>query len=397
MLPFYPMQHLRPRTTLFLLLTACVAACELRPPAADVPDTGVNIDAGPDTTTDRDGDGTPDYLDCEWANPVVHPGAFDSCDTIDTDCNGVVDDGAGVVHQPVYYDHDLDGDVWPGRTEPNGCVREHWVAGPVELDCNEFDPDINAASSDLCDWDLDGYTTLFDCNDHDRDVHPGVAQGCSGIDNDCDGTVDDADVTPPFGYRPVFGIDADGDGYPSEFVERCASPGGAYVPTAGEIDCAPDDPLVHPNQPDDCDNARDTNCDGVFSPVYGGSPAFTASGPSDPPMLARYFQDVLLCPGTYRVYIGVGTFPGEFGGSHEPVSIRGLGASPSDVVLDAGGAFPNAIIRNFFDLDQNDPIHTTFTNLTFANGLGDQNGCIEGLLWGQVTLDNVVFSGCMSR
>lgn len=384
----------RQTNTRLLFLMACLCACERQP----LPPVVVLTDAGPDTTTDRDGDGTPDYLDCEWANPLVHPGAYDSCDTIDTDCNGVVDDGVGVVHQAVFYDRDLDGYAWLGRSEPNGCVREHWIAGPVEFDCNEFDPAINAAMPELCDWDFDGYTTLFDCDDHNRDVHPGAAQGCQGIDDDCDGTVDDADITPPFGFRMTFGIDADGDGYPSEFVYSCVAPGAAYVPTANQIDCAPDDPLVHPNQPDDCDNALDANCDGVFSPVYGGSAAFTASGPTDPPMLAKIVQDVFLCPGTYRVYIGVGSLAGEFSGyGQTSVSIRGLGASPADVVLDAGGAFPNAIIRHAFDLDWDSPIPTAFTNLTFANGLGDQDGCIDGLQNNLVTLDSVVFSGCTSR
>src|SRR5262249_39814135 len=39
----------------------------------------------------------------------------------------------------------------------------------------------------------DGYTSCGgDCNDHDASVHPGVSDAvCNGVDDDCDGTVDE--------------------------------------------------------------------------------------------------------------------------------------------------------------------------------------------------------------
>lgn len=57
-------------------------------------------------------------------------------------------------------------------------------------DSGEADDDDTAQSRD---GDGDGYTeNQGDCNDEDPAVHPGVAaDGCDGVDNDCDGMVDE--------------------------------------------------------------------------------------------------------------------------------------------------------------------------------------------------------------
>lgn len=48
------------------------------------------LDAG-GREVDRDGDGHA-CLDCNDADPAIHPGAAEACDRVDNDCNGVVDD-----------------------------------------------------------------------------------------------------------------------------------------------------------------------------------------------------------------------------------------------------------------------------------------------------------------
>lgn len=45
------------------------------------------------------------------------------------------------------------------------------------------------------DRDQDGYHSDEDCNDNNPAVHPGAVELCDGLDNDCNGIIDDA--TPP--------------------------------------------------------------------------------------------------------------------------------------------------------------------------------------------------------
>ncbi|MBK6930068.1 MAG: hypothetical protein IPH12_04100 [Saprospirales bacterium] len=47
------------------------------------------------------------------------------------------------------------------------------------------------------DRDLDGFLSFEDCDDNNAAVHPGAAEQCDGMDNDCNGNVDDR--TPPCG------------------------------------------------------------------------------------------------------------------------------------------------------------------------------------------------------
>ncbi len=47
-----------------------------------------------DSTSDTDGDGVLDYLDCAPSDPRVHANAEEVCDGLDNDCDGTVDEGA---------------------------------------------------------------------------------------------------------------------------------------------------------------------------------------------------------------------------------------------------------------------------------------------------------------
>lgn len=78
------------RAACALLLVACAD-----PPA--LVDTAPS-DTGPGVgwTRDGDGDGYGDSVDCDDADPAVFPGAVESCDGRDDDCDGVIDEGACV-------------------------------------------------------------------------------------------------------------------------------------------------------------------------------------------------------------------------------------------------------------------------------------------------------------
>jgi hypothetical protein len=140
-----------------VLLVACNGA---EPPA---PESGI-ADSGAtdsDTNADTDGDGYGDD-DCDDANASVHPGAPETCDQLDNDCNGIADDGA--VDAPTWY-RDSDGDLYGSESD-------------TVSDCAM--PDGFAEASG-------------DCDDTRGSVHPSAAEVCNdGVDNDCIVGGDDA-------------------------------------------------------------------------------------------------------------------------------------------------------------------------------------------------------------
>jgi len=165
---------------------------------------------------DLDGDGyTPCGGDCNDNHAGVYPGATEDCNGLDDDCDGAATD-----------EEDLDGDgflfcegdcddgdaaVSPAATEMCNGVDDDCdgtVDGEDALDATlwfrDADGDTYGEITDNledCDQPV-GYVELAgDCDDNDPNVHPGAAEACDGIDNDCNGTL------------PTFDTDADGDGY----------------------------------------------------------------------------------------------------------------------------------------------------------------------------------------
>jgi len=204
----------------------------IHPGATEVCDNADNnCDGTIDEGFDADGDGfttcaapTPD---CDDADPTTYPGAPEICDSKDNNCNGTIDEGLFV---------DLDGDGVTAcggdcdDTDPNN------FPGNVEV-CDNQDNNCDTVVDEGFDTDGDGFTTCAlptpDCNDADASIHPGAAEVCDLVDNNCDGAIDE-------------GFDLDGDG-----VTSC---GG---------DCDDTDPNNYPGNTEVCDNA-DNDCDGVI-------------------------------------------------------------------------------------------------------------------------------------
>ncbi|MDP2316987.1 MAG: putative metal-binding motif-containing protein [Pseudomonadota bacterium] len=105
------------------------------------------------------------------------------------------------------------------------------------------------------DADGDGAPAAVDCDDGDGDVAPGALERCDGVDQDCDGTVDEAATDALVAYT-----DADGDGWGIEdsAVVTCDTTGLARV--AG--DCDDGDPGVHPEAFDAVADGLDQDCEG---------------------------------------------------------------------------------------------------------------------------------------
>ena len=73
---------------------------------------------------------------------------------------------------------------------------------------------------DCVDVDMDGYTVCDgDCNDQNAAIHPGAAEICNGLDDNCDGTVDE-------------GFDLDADGL-ADCFDNCPA---VYNPDQSDID-----------------------------------------------------------------------------------------------------------------------------------------------------------------
>ena len=215
---------------------------------------------------DEDGDGVTSCSgDCNDDDASVHPGAEETIDDTDEDCNGLVDDGTDA------YDDDGDGysendgdcndgdeEVHPGATEDPLNGRDDDCDGVTDLgaldgdedgysgaggDCDEMDGTIYPGAPELadgkdndCDGDTDEGTVLYDddgdglsesegdCDDSDDSVYAGAEELADWIDNDCDGTIDEG----------TFNYDDDGDGY-SELGGDCDDDNDAISPAEREV------------------------------------------------------------------------------------------------------------------------------------------------------------------
>jgi hypothetical protein len=141
------------------------------------------------------------------------------------DVGGVADRGRALL---VALESDCDGD---GATPFGGdCVDADPSRGPHVPDlCDGIDNDCDGGIDESGDGDPAGVCT--DCNDANPAVYPGAPELCDGLDNDCDALVDE-------------GQDADGDGVTTP------------------CDCRDDNPTIHPGAVELC-NQIDDDCDGV--------------------------------------------------------------------------------------------------------------------------------------
>jgi hypothetical protein len=96
-----------------------------------------------------------------------------------------------------------------------------------------------------------------DCDDWTAACHPGATELCDGMDNDCNGQIDEGDAC---GSPPTWYVDADADGYgdPAGAVAVWNQPSG-YVANGNDCDDACAD--CHPGAAEVCDG-KDNNCDG---------------------------------------------------------------------------------------------------------------------------------------
>ena len=105
----------------------------------------------------------------------------------------------------------------------------------------------------FADMDGDGVNSSDDCDDTDASVYPGATEVCDGVDNNCDGTIDEG--------APTWNADTDDDGYgdPAVAMPACEAPTG-YVSDA--TDCDDTDASVWPGADEVVGDGIDQDCDG---------------------------------------------------------------------------------------------------------------------------------------
>ncbi|MFH1531663.1 MAG: putative metal-binding motif-containing protein [Pseudomonadota bacterium] len=202
--------------------------------------------------------------DCGPLDDDQHPGAPEICDDADNNCDGKVDEnlgeilcGVGACQHPV-----------------DACDACQPMAGASDELCDGVDND--------CDGDVDeglGVTTcgLGECLHDQPNCMDGKPEACDplwdwkpefcdGLDNDCDGEIDEAGTLDCTTW--YLDVDGDGFGVTAQALCLCASQ-GFYTATTG-LDCKPLDPDAWPGAPETC-NGGDDDCDGLVDEDLGST------------------------------------------------------------------------------------------------------------------------------
>jgi hypothetical protein len=261
-----------------------------------------------------------DGTDCDDADTGANPGATETCNGVDDNCDGTTDESSAIDATTWYVDGDGDG-YGSSTTSQTACAQPTGtVADSTDCDdsnatahpgatetCNNVDDNCDGTTDEgllltwYADFDSDGYgsTTVSqeactapaayvsdntDCNDVDAAIHPGATEICDlfDTDEDCDGAADDNDLEGASGTTMYY-PDLDGDGYGDQADSGTGycDDAGTMVPDNTDCDDTATGAAINPGATDtwydgvdsDCDGANDYDADGdgIDSDAYGGA------------------------------------------------------------------------------------------------------------------------------
>ncbi|MES2515719.1 MAG: MopE-related protein [Bacteroidota bacterium] len=233
-----------------------------------------------------------DNTDCNDSDPNSNPGEIDICNNMDDNCNGWIDEGGTTTF---YRDFDNDGFGMASSGTTLACTAPPGYAGN-NADCNDgnanihpgateiigdgIDQDCNMMEMCYVDADNDGYRPnstatvnssdmdcvdayeatpsdpVGDCDDANMNINPGRPEMCNGVDDDCDGLIDE-------GFTTTYYRDFDSDGYgmaASGTTIACSAPTG-YV--SNNTDCNDGNSAIHPGAVEIIGDGIDQNCNSM--------------------------------------------------------------------------------------------------------------------------------------
>jgi hypothetical protein len=338
---------------------------------------------------DVDGDGAAGARDCDDADKRAFKGAAEVCDGIDNDCDGNVDEDVAFV---AWQDRDGDGFGDPGRARRVCALPEDGVENGD--DCDDLDPASFPGRDEVCDGrdndcdgsvDEDAEQTFYvdadgdghgsaegavlscsvsegysrvadDCDDTEPAAWSGAAEWCDGIDNDCNGEIDEELSLS------LFPVDADGDGYgdPAEVAPACGVVDGFADNT---WDCDDADAGLHPDVPEVVGNSLDDDCDGWVDEL------------AVPGQYATLVDALAAAQDGDVVQLGPGLYPATLDLTGRDLTLAGSGCDRTVLYADGGGTVVRADAGTIAGLTLSGG---TTSGLVIAGDVTVRQACIDG-------------------